>query len=300
MIDDFANWPTTMNRPPDPTITVLFGGLLDLCYRSTGVDRGSCEVAVNPSDSDHQLTFLVFEDDDPSPIYQTSDLPANLKRIDVRIKNNPPEVNFFKTVNGPLDRMNGLDNDFRWMLDLEGEAFYKEGYPKNRIFKSKLVLGHGTFFALKTEATFNRVSVLLGSTGVSHEPIGHVAKLAGADIELAANESVAVTVDGTPVLQLPRAGHRRYMIGFGNICVKNDEPCKFSPGHILESRRNDFRFHRDVLDLPTFRARYGLSLADPGNQVNVEKKVHGFPWVPFGTDRAPCMGTGFGQTDGFQ
>jgi hypothetical protein len=293
----FETWPTTPTHPTNPTVTLFFGGLLDVCYKKLSTTSGVCEIAVNPSDPKHKL-ILLAQSSSGQTLFDNNDPPRAVKDISLKVLNRPALVNFLKTGGDDLDRDNGPDGDFRWMLDLEGPDFYKENYPKRPVFKTKMTVANGTILTtFKSEATFDRVSVLLGSAGVSPRSVGHIALVMEADIELSQNETAVLTVDGLDV-PMPWAPNTTYQISYGNICVDNNANCTFDPGSIIESRRNDFAFHRDVLDLPTFRARYGLRLREPGDPI-AHPKIAGFPFVPWGTDKAPCMDAGFGQTDGF-
>jgi hypothetical protein len=117
--------------------------------------------------------------------------------------------------------------------------------------------------------------------------------LMAGEVAIGQNEYGVLKIDGTEI-RIPGSTALTHEISFGNICVENDEACKWSPGNVLESRRNDFRFHRAVLNLPLLRARYGLTLFESSDAPTLES-IGGFPLVPWGTDRAPCMATGWGN-----
>lgn len=289
IIRDFPNWPTTPQRPQYPTVRLFFGGLLDFFYKQTT----GCSIGVNPGDGRHRLILVVTNNDDV--ICPQVDLPPNTRDITFAIENKQPAVDFLKIGSGDFNRETGHPHDFRWMLDLDGQDFYGEGYDKNPIFKTKFTLSHGTVFTERiTSATFNQVSVLLGTTGTTVKYLGHMALLMAAEVAIGQSEFGVLKIDGNEVVRIPGSTATTHEISFGNICVENNEACKWSPGHVLESRRNDFRFHRDVLDLPMLRARYGLTLFQ-SNPETAPNNIGAFPTVPWGTDRAPCMGTGWGN-----
>jgi hypothetical protein len=286
---EFPNWPTTPQRPQYPTVRFLFGGLLDFFYQPTK----ECSIAVNPGDGRHRIVLAITNNG--SVVYPQGDLPSNIRDITFAIENKQPAVDFLKIGSGDFNRDTGDVHDFRWMLDLDGEDFYKEGYEKISIFKTKFTLSHGTVFTgLITNATFNQVSVLLGTTGMTVKYLGHMPSLIAAEVAIGQNEYGVLRIDGDEVVRIPGSIASTHEISFGNVCVDSNEPCQWSPGNVLESRRNDFRFHRNVLNLPLLRARYGLTLLEP-NAVPGPNKIGAFPWVPWGTDRAPCMGVGWGN-----
>jgi len=261
---------------------------LNFFYKSTK----ECSIGVNPGDGRHRLVLVVTNND--SVIYPDGDLPSTIREITFAIENKQPAVNFLRIGSGDFDRDTGDNHDFRWMLDLDGEDFYRERYDRNPIFRTKFTLSHGTVFTgMVTNSTFNQVSVLLGTTGMTVKYLGRMALLMAAEVAIGQNEYGVLKINGNEVVRIPGSTANTHEISFGNVCVDNNERCSWSPGHVLESRRNDFRHHRDVLDLPLLRARYGLTLfqasAAPG-----PNKIGAFPWVPWGTDRAPCMATGWG------
>lgn len=287
------NWPTINNLPPQPTITVRFGGLLGFCYRTSG----ECEIGFNAGDGRHRIGVRILENG--TEIYPNGGLP-NIVTMKFGVESKNPSVKFLKLTADPFDRQTGPPQDFRWMLDLEGEDFYSEKPDKDLVFKFKarLLVTQGIFYTSgRTKSTFNRVSVLLGSGGISPYPLYYLASEIAAAIQLAETEVAFLEINGQKVKRLPGTAGKRYEVRFSNAC---EEPggaiCQWNPGSLLEGWRNDFHFHRKVFSLPLLRARYGLMLAQVGNLESADVEPE---WKPFGTDRAPCMGVGYGETDGF-
>jgi hypothetical protein len=216
------------------------------------------------------------------------------------VEGKDPGVNFLKLGPDTFNRQTGDPNDYRWMLDLEGSDFYLDKPSKDPAFrfKAKLLVNQGTIYTYETtKSTFDRVSVWAGLGGTNARHLYNVAREMAAAIRLTETEAAFLEINGNTVRRLPGTAGKEYEVLFGNTC---QEPfgniCEWTPGSIVESWRNDFRFHRDIFSLPLDRARYGLMLNRPGP---FEPPRQNIVWNAFGTDRAPCMGVGYSQTDGF-
>lgn len=282
-------WPTTDSPlPANPLVNIFFTGLCAFCYRSP-----NCEVGFHRGDGKHKLKIKMYEKPNCKDITPT--LPNKIEHITIEIASKPSSVDFYEK--GSFNRLPSDDqNDFRWLLDLDGPDFYHEKVDKvTGVFKSKLTVRHGRFFTYSTTSSkFDRVNV----DDLLDTPLhlNQVAAWMGAAIEVQPSEHVVITIDNlTPIELYPGMG-KSYEVDFLNECEENGAPCKFKPKDPDEAQRNDFHFMRKMLKLKSKRTKYGLYIA---TDIGVEP-----PRPPCAehihlNDEAPCMGTGFGQADGF-
>lgn len=287
----FQNWPPAQSLPVNPVVRLRFRGLLAFCYNQ----QGWFEVAFHRADGNHMREVQVYE----NSTLLNLPIPANITTMSVGIRVNgqdkPANVQFLKD--------SSADRDFRWALDLESTEFYPEIYPKNSnaVFTARLLVRHGTFYTVeKTHYALDRITRsfpfidLPWETGWNREHLDHPAKIIGADITITANEYVSLVINDQEVVRLPRFADRIYDVDFSNECKYSNPQCRFKWDDWRESKRNDFHFHRDVVSLPVTRDRYGLVLTK--NQIQKGGKHEDDKQ---NTDEAPCMGGGWGGTNGF-
>ena len=178
--------------------------------------------------------------------------------LEVRLPDLINGVQFFQP---PITSGSYHDNDFRWLPNLEGPAWYDTNLVKRpNVYKPELVVTNGLFYTLhKTAATFRRQT---GDGNPAHVmEIGHVADYIGANIYLKPGGSVRLTVQGKDIT-LPQAPGVSYEVHFDNHCKKKANPgasCEFNPYDPEETERNDFYMHRDGIVI-TGKPQYQLVL----------------------------------------
>jgi hypothetical protein len=281
-------WPTSDSPlPANPLVSLFFAGLCAFCYRSP-----NCEVGFHRGDGKHKFKIKLFEKPGCHDI--TPDLPEKIKQITVEIASKASSVDFYEK--GSFNRLPSDDpHDFRWLLDLDGHDFYHENIDKvTGVFKTKLTVKHGRFYTYSTtNSKFDRVNVedLLDTLHLNQ-----VAAWIGAAIEVQSAEHVVITIDKLPPIKLYPGTGKNYELHFLNECEENGTPCHFIPMDPDEEKRNDFHFMRKVLKLKSKRTKYGLHLATAVGLEPPSPKCAEHAQL---NDEAPCMGTGFGQTNGF-
>jgi hypothetical protein len=249
-VNRFSTWPCAGSLPPDPTVTISFCGLMAFCYNT-----GSwCEVGFPHADGRHQLKITVREDNVPLNLSQ----PSSIDMMSIGILDGIPNVRFLKSRNY---------DDFRWVLDLEGDEFYPRHPDMKSDFNAKLIVNQGTFFTERRTwyelAKIKRPLIELPGQSLNGPTLNHPADIIGASIELEENEELSFIIDDREFVRLPRKRGSKYKIRFCYECTEGTEPCHFVSDHWQESNRNDFYYLRKLLSLKLLEARYGVAIA-PG------------------------------------
>jgi hypothetical protein len=278
----FPNWPPAQTLQADPRVKVYFYGLMGFMY-----NQPVCDVGLYRADGRHRLEIRVVRNNQDDPPIT---LPPNLKTLSLAVRvsdtEKPAEVKFLK---------NGLEDDFRWMLDLQSQDFYPDVARSNDAFKVILTIKQGIFFTeTRTMYNLDRVTRPFPfietplQLGKDPQDLGHPADCSGAAIDLVANESLYLLANNQEVISLPYQVDVSYEIYVSHECFENDNVCPFDHKSWRESKRNDFHYHRDGLALSTFRDRYSVALS-PNQVIDKGGKVK------TSTDLAPCMGAGYGR-----
>ena len=249
-----------------------------------------CEIGfLKNSDGKHPLRIRALENNSPVNV----PVPKKIMTIGL---DTDPRVNFLEQPEEP--EHHGIYN-FKHMLDHNSEEFWPGKSAEPDKFNPRLIVNHGTFLCLKlTKYRFDRVEVprgpleLILSTS-NPSPLGSFLQVAGAEISLANNQKISLTVDNGAPIQLPEDNGNTVKIEFNNECTDDGYHCKFDRGSRFETRRSDFHFHRGALSLGTFETKYGLKFAP--NQLTPDGLDIVTRERPRGTDLAPCMGVGAGE-----
>ncbi|HKP47517.1 MAG TPA: hypothetical protein VJT50_13035 [Pyrinomonadaceae bacterium] len=287
------NWNITEKRPdPHAFVTVIFSGLMGFAYES-GDDTGI--VGFHRGNGDHKLIVKVYR-------YPCGD---PLKEVDVNNEDEMtlavvPESNrrvaYFE--NDPFDQFNRLTgdpNDFRWLPDLDSRDFYEEGYDidKNK-YHNRLRVKNATFYTrLRTNSTFDLVT----PDGQIIRSFGHVARYMAAAIERHLFDKRVLLTIGRMEIPLEPGGGAKYQVLFSNEC----DSCEPHPVGDLtnkdETKRNDFHFARDVMNIPSDHVKIGLKINQPLRATD-PPDICGLPMRVRdnrSSDEAPCMGAGYGN-----
>lgn len=305
-------WIPTNDKPkPDAVFTAIFWGLMGFCYK---MSSGSpvFEVGFHPGGNHHELSVTVLEIDPSGPTVKCSWHPKKKDKMTLKVigRGDPPKV-FQKE---PFDRINGDEYDFRWLPDLDSRGFYPDPVPQREHFGARLEVSNGVLYTRKhTESTFNLVKADDDTQII--DPFGHVAMYMGLAIGVTNDsDSVRLEMPGEPPCSLEQKLNTRYQIVFKNECKHASCPSQATSNSPNEESRNHFHFMRKVLKLEDYRLKYSLKVdvpARPGAQADFydpdalkakQEKAIGTKArqeQAFVTDEAPCMGAGFGQTNGF-
>lgn len=269
-------WRLDPHLPPRPNVKLVFIGLMIFCYNDK---TGQCEVAFHRDSAKHDLVVQVFKD--CRPVYDQL-VPMSAQKLEIGIQKKKSDVSYYY-VGSPdnFDRTNGDGQDFRWLLDLEGDDFFAGKLDKQpAFFKTKLYVEQGTFYTVqRTKSKFKAK----GGKYNGHKK-DSIARCIAARIELSGDDCLSFKLDGSDLLSSPICvDGSSYEIYFRNEC----KGC---------ASDNDFHFVFDALkSVPG--GRFDLEL---DGAAGVTAPLHGLCIASIeGTDAAPCMGVGFGQSGGF-
>jgi hypothetical protein len=281
------------NAPPDRNafVTVIFWGLAGFCYNTQHGPAPVCEVGFHPGNGHHSLAVRIYQVNAAGCSVESSPT-TRIETMSLKIigaSGRPPE--FYQTTDNPFDRykIGGNNNyDFRWLPDLDGADFYPENYAKHNPYRPRLFISNGTFYTRVISGS--KFKLVDGDTDRDIRPFGHVARFMAAGMNPLGTDIVRFEVNGRTFRDFSQTG-AKYQIVFQNEC----RGCAFNPQDPSnETRRNDFHFNRKVVKVPRGRTKYSLKIDGVGSSVP--------DWCETTaalTDEAPCMGAGYGQTNGF-
>ncbi len=251
-----------MPIPEDPTIKLVFTGLLAFCFTPpSGPAKTRCQVGILRKDS-HEFRVRIFkvtadgfrEMKDESKKISESILPPpgvappsggfSLPDIVMNVVN-PRTEGIALYMNGPFARDESDDpNDFRWIPDIEGPEFHDRSLPvKEGSLKPSFILNNGLFYtALKVPARKVRQG----------DPVTDldVAGFTGANIYLDEADSKAILTFGNPTqtVELKKEPGTTYKIHVFNDCPDASPP-------VISG---DFRFYYDAFQVPVISERFNL------------------------------------------
>ena len=269
-------WRLDPHLPSQPNVKLVFIGLMIFCYND---DTGKCEVAFHRDSLKHDLRIQVFKD---CKLVYNQPVSMGAQQLEIGIQKNKTDVSFYY-VGSPdnFDKSKGDTQDFRWLLDLEGEDFFGAKLDKVKtFFKTKLYVEQGTFYTV--QRTKSKFKVKGGK--FNGQKKDYITRCVAARIVFSGGDCLSFKVDGSDLLAFPIcADGSSYEIYFLNEC----ENC---------GNDNDFHFVFDALkNVPG--GRFDLEL---DGAAGVSDPLPGLRIVGTrGTDAAPCMGAGFGQSGGF-
>jgi hypothetical protein len=198
-----------MLMPPNPTVTIYFKGLLAFCF---GVGNEYCQVGFHTKAMGHEVKVSVFKKHrnrivNATPmltlshdmIRRSSDLWMDIEGATPKQQTAEPYI-----VNGQGAL---IDEDFRHVVDLEGENFYNRPLKiKGGILTPSLYLSSGLFYtAALTSHPYKTVSA--DATANSSRRIGRIATEVGANIYLDQAQALVLRAGGKEGPELFRLDH---------------------------------------------------------------------------------------------
>jgi len=286
-----ATWPQSTQTPTvtNPGVRLVFRGLMMFTHNA----KKECEVAFYRSDPSHHLDIRIFRTSGAGKcqqIFQTTDEvnPVTMKTISVAIDGQETNANaqFFHGIGFNRESGAGDAKDFRWLLDLE--SYYGALEKNTPFFRTKAQVSHGVFYTYqRTNSKFNGKGGPFSSAG---DPLTYIAKIMAADIPLTFGQSVSLMINNHPVFHpLVLKDGYKYEIHFNNDCLTAEgKPCPDSDFHLAFGATKiaaGDRFQLEPIMEKPDTAPQGIC-----NSQDYQKE---------GTDRAPCVGGGFGQGGGF-
>jgi hypothetical protein len=273
-----------MPVPQDPAVTIRFTGLLVFCF-----DKRSkiCQIGALSKD-DHELRFrLVKRGPDPeSESERTLTIPHDLIRwssdlwLDVEGEPSSKQQTAEPFIAGGLNEPPSDPQDFRWVIDLEGEHFYNRPLKVRRgVLRPILFVAKGLFYAATLTSDFYQTIPVAADgaarTTTAGRSLGQMAEYVGANIYLTHPNQALVLREGrngSEVLRLNGEEGATY-----EITVENGDTPQAPAG-------SDFHYYYDAIELNRGEPKiliepYGLPA------------LRGYP--------APCMPVDLGKSDGF-
>ena len=299
----FLKWPTTDTKPKaDAFVTVIYAGLACLAYNDRQPDNEFVDVVFHPGNGGHKLEIQVYTDPplDPDQCNPPEIIPSKKSdRLRFEVSGQTGgTANVFQVDSKCFDRNTSdslYDYDFRWMPDLHSPDFYPEGYGLKPVSGTRLAVPTGTFYTrLRTGSTFSLVTK--NDSTLEIRDFGHVALYMATAIDT--RNEVRLLNQQNRVLKTFDTNHK-YQIVFNNEC----EQCEPYPDDPNETKRNDFHFSRDVVNIPLLgRLKYSLkrkeSCETNGNCAKLDFCIS-YHRHQFLTDEAPCSAAGYGRASGF-
>jgi hypothetical protein len=149
------------------------------------------------------------------------------------------------------------------------------------------------FTIVRSNSTFKRVNAAGGKV----EDLGYVGRYLGADIEIQNGQSVTLDT-GSVRIVLPWKQTTSYEVVFANECYTS---CTGPDFHSLIDTLGATTFYDLGLEVkgpPSFPGGCTSIDISADQLVGSTFEERSF-FSPFNTDDAPCMGAGFGQSNGF-
>lgn len=313
------NWLGTSTLPSDPTIIMIFHGLMGIAYNKFGF----CEVGIHSKSPDHEFRIIVADitSDSPDLLYshkfgRAENSPPDIIRFDVSGPTTDG-ISFYMPPGFERDSKDGrvaAPGDFRLILDLEGPDFYdRELQKKPGVFNPRIYFKNGTFLAVRaTPKNFKRIA-----PNNSLE-LGKIVQYVAACIDLNKDGFASLRI-GSAEVKLNSAGGKRYAVVFDNSCPPAD--CEFKPYSTKKEKRNDFYLYGDSFEIPRDLEEYELVISDYTLQTSAKCASESsgepfvdegsktfeakyFPWLDIllgpdnSNNEAPCGAAGFGRSDG--
>lgn len=283
---------------PVPKLKITFDGLLAVCHNQ---QQNHAEVGILSTVPRHQVTITVTKsavpglapEPEPEPVFSATFSHPFIRLFETLELNvsNPgnPGISFRKAET-PLNRhvadnADPAPDDFRWVIDLEGEEFHDAPMPShNGHLKPILILKHGEFYTAEKVA-----QSVLRTRGGATETFGKIAESIGVDILLNTGSELTFKFGGnsqaplsfTPEWRFALEPATDYSIKVENICPPGTLP--------PDQAGSDLKYYYTAFAIPE-EEQFEISLP-PVNPLD--------PDAPSAPDNL-CENTFLGQTQTFQ
>jgi len=273
-----------MPVPQDPTVTIYFAGLLVFCFDKR---RKHCHIGIHSKTDDHELRLRFVkkghspESDSEQRLTISHDLIRRASNLWLDVEGVPyPKQRTAKPfITGNRNEPPTDPQDFRRVVDLEGERFYNRSMKLRRdVLRPILFVAKGLFYsATLTSDSYRAVPVASnGATGAiaTGRSLGQIAEYVGANIYLThANQAVVLRAgrNGSELLRFKKEEGTTYEITVENC----DTPQAPTGSH--------FRHYYDAFKLNSGEPRILL-------------EAYGLP--AFGGESSPCECVWLSKSDG--
>jgi hypothetical protein len=261
-----------MPVPQDATVTFRFAGLLVFCF-----DKRSkhCHVGIHSKTDDHELRLrfvkkgpgLLNESEQRLTVSHALLRQASDLWLDVEGDPSPDNRIAEPFIIGSQDDPPTDPNDFRRVIDLEGEHFYNRPLRVKRdVLRPILVFAKGLFYTatLKSDL-YVTVPVVPGGTTAAIEAgrsLGLIAEYVGANVYISNTQALVLRWGGggPEILRLCKEEGITYEIWVENVDASGAVPgSHFSHYYeAFEMRPDEPRILIDVSGLPSMRGGIGI------------------------------------------
>ena len=190
----------------------------------------------------------------------------------------------------PLTNGQMHPNDFRWVVNLEGENWYNQTLNRKNVHNPILKVTNGLFHTImKTKSTFRRQK----PDGSGFRYLGSIASYVGTNIYLQTGGQVTLSWPGH-IITCAQAANVRHELHFINHCQKSGTTieCEFKPYSTDKTERSDFYMHFDGIDLPPSSE---LELIIAQGATGDTPPICG----EAASDESPCSAVSYAGTAGF-
>jgi hypothetical protein len=219
---------TVMDLPHKTRIDLNFRGLFLLCF---GENNSRCEAGV-VNVQDHCLKITVKRLTLIEKVTHAV-LPAELLTEDIHfeILNRPERVEIFK---GSENFPRRSEEDFRWIVDLEGDEFHgRKLQIKQDAAIQRVVVHHGQFYARENHKVEIKPPESLAFSA-------SITQKVGCRLKVSQGEKAVLRFDKKRQLEFPQLDNTSYEIDIENLCMPAEGPS-------ISSEAGDFRHLYDVL-----------------------------------------------------
>jgi len=271
-----------MPVPQDATVTFRFAGLLLFCFDKL---RKHCHVAVHSITDDHELR-LRFVKKGPGPGMESEEKltinHAMVRRssdlwLDVEGDPSTEQQGAEPFIAGSRNDPPTDSQDFRRVIDLEGEHFYNRALTVRReVLKPVLVFAKGLFY---TDTMTSDLYMTVPPEGeAAGRNLGHVAEYVGANIYLTNRQALVMRAgqNGSQLFRLNNEEGTTYEITIENVDASGATPGSHF-GHYydaVEIHPDEPRILIDVCGLPPMRG----GLGSPCEVIWFSKSAGGLKW----------------------
>jgi len=261
-----------MPVPQNPTIRLYFTGLLAFCFDK---QRKQCQIGIHSKTDDHELRlrFVKKGPDPENESEQTLTISHSLIRqasdlwLDVEGELTPEQCAAEPFIPGSLDDPPTDPQDFRRVVDLEGEYFYNRLLKVRKgVLKPILFVAKGLFYTATLSSDSYR-AVPVASTRAAGaiaagRNLGHIAEYVGANIYLThPNQALVLRMgrNGPELLRLKREEGMTY-----EVTIENSDTPQAPAGSdfhyyydAIKLERGDHRILLETYGLPSFGGGMG-------------------------------------------
>jgi hypothetical protein len=261
-----------MPVPQNPTIRLYFTGLLAFCFDKR---RKQCQIGVHSKTDDHELRlrFVKKGPDPENESEQTLTISHALIRqasdlwLDVEGELAPKQSTAEPFIAGRRDEPPTDPQDFRRVVDLEGEYFYNRPLKVRRgVLKPILFVAKGLFYTATLSSDSYQAVPFASNRAVgaiaANRNLGHIAEYIGANIYLThPNQALVLRVgrNGSELLRLKSEEGITY-----EITIENGDTLQAPAGSdfhyyydAIKLNRNDPRILLETYGLPSFGGGMG-------------------------------------------